>query len=128
GWPTHVPAKPIANDRVDEDAEGMVAFSSRGPTHGGRIKPDVVAPGTYVLSTRSRATQSEGWGLSSDPLYMFDGGTSMATPLVAGCIANVRAYLRTTHTLKATRAALIKAMVINGAHDLAGQYTASEAG
>ena len=80
------------------------------------------------MNLLSRATQSEGWGLSSDPLYMFDGGTSMATPLVAGCIANVRAYLRTTHKLKAPSAALLKAMVINGAHDLAGQYTASEAG
>jgi len=128
GWPTDFPAKPISTDKVADNPEGMVAFSSRGPTHDGRIKPDVVAPGTYVLSTRSRATQSEGWGLSSDPLYMFDGGTSMATPLVAGCIANVRAYLRTTHKLKAPSAALLKAMVINGAHDLAGQYTASEAG
>ncbi len=26
---------------------GMAAFSSRGPTDDGRIKPDVVAPGTY---------------------------------------------------------------------------------
>ena len=32
----------------------MVAFSSRGPTHDQRIKPDVVAPGTCILSTRSR--------------------------------------------------------------------------
>ena len=28
----------------------MAAFSSRGPTDDARIKPDVVAPGTWILS------------------------------------------------------------------------------
>jgi hypothetical protein len=37
---------PIANNPVADNAEGMAAFSSRGPTVEGRIKPDVVAPGT----------------------------------------------------------------------------------
>jgi subtilisin family serine protease len=127
GWPSDFPANPIKSDRVANNADGMVAFSSRGPIHDGRIKPDVVAPGTFILSTRSRATQSKGWGLSSDPLYMFEGGTSMATPLVAGCVANVRAFLRTTHGLTKPSAALLKALIINGARDLAGQYVPSEA-
>jgi serine protease AprX len=134
GWPNDFKVNPIKSDRVANNPEGMVAFSSRGPIHDGRIKPDVVAPGTFVLSTRSRATQSEGWGLSSDPLYMFDGGTSMATPLVAGCVANVRAFLRTSHKTatktksKNPSAALLKALIINGAHELSGQYVPSEAG
>ena len=127
GWPADFPANPIKTDRVANNPEGLVAFSSRGPIRDGRIKPDVVAPGTFILSTRSRATLSKGWGLSSDPLYMFEGGTSMATPLVAGCIANVRAFLRTSHGLKKPSAALLKALIINGAHDLAGQYVPSEA-
>jgi serine protease AprX len=127
GWPTDFPANPIKTDRVSNNPEGMVAFSSRGPVHGGRIKPDVIAPGTFILSARSRTTQSKGWGLSSDPLYMFEGGTSMATPLVAGCIANVRAFLRTSHQIKKPSAALLKALIINGAHDVAGQYVPSEA-
>jgi len=127
-WPNDFPANPIRNDRMANNPDGMVAFSSRGPTLDGRIKPDVVAPGTYILSTRSRATQSKGWGLSSDPLYMFEGGTSMATPLVAGCAANVRAFLRQTHKIKKPSAALLKASIINGARDLAGQYVPSETG
>ena len=35
----------IHSDRQADDPDGMVAFSSRGPTREGRIKPDVVAPG-----------------------------------------------------------------------------------
>jgi serine protease AprX len=128
GWPSDFPANPIKTDRVANNPEGMVAFSSRGPIHDGRIKPDVVAPGTYILSTRSRATHSQGWEASSDPLYMFEGGTSMATPLVAGCVATVRAFLRKSHKVKKPSAALLKALIINGARDLAGQYLPSEAG
>jgi hypothetical protein len=122
------PANPIRSDRVANNPEGIVAFSSRGPIHDGRIKPDVVAPGTFILSTRSRATQSTGWEASADPLYMFDGGTSMATPLVAGCVANVRAFLRAVHGVKKPSAALLKVLIINGARDLTGQYVPSEAG
>ncbi|MEP6701942.1 MAG: S8 family serine peptidase, partial [Betaproteobacteria bacterium] len=128
GWPKAYKANPIKNDKVADNPDGIVAFSSRGPVKDGRIKPDVVAPGTFILSTRSRVTQSTGWGLSSDPLYMFEGGTSMATPLVAGCVANVRAFLRTAHRIKSPSAALLKALIINGAKDLAGQYVPSEAG
>jgi serine protease AprX len=128
GWPSDFPAAPIKNDKVANNPEGMVAFSSRGPIHDGRIKPDVVAPGTYILSTRSRATKSNGWELSDDPLFMFEGGTSMATPLVAGCVANVRAFLRVSGGIRKPGAALLKALIINGAHDLGGQYVPSEAG
>lgn len=128
GWPADFSADPIKSDRVANSAEGMVAFSSRGPTADRRIKPDVVAPGSYILSTRSRATKSEGWGLSGDPLYMFEGGTSMATPLVAGSAAVVREFLRVKYKLKSPSAALLKALIINGAYSLAGEYQASEAG
>ena len=122
------PANPVASDRMADDPEGMVAFSSRGPTSDGRIKPDVVAPGSYVLSARSRVASSSGWGLSADPLYYFNGGTSMATPLVAGCAALVREYLSEEHELPTPSAALVKAMLINGAQDIAGQYVPSETG
>jgi len=51
----------------------------------------------------------------------------MATPLVAGCVAVVRSFLRKSHNIKKPSAALLKALIINGAHDIVGQYVPSEA-
>jgi hypothetical protein len=51
----------------------------------------------------------------------------MATPLVAGCAAVLREALTRNETQNPT-AALIKALLINGAIELPGQYVPSEAG
>ncbi|MER6958478.1 S8 family serine peptidase [Streptomyces sp. NPDC000618] len=123
------PANPIRDDPMADNPAGMAAFSSRGPTREGRIKPDVVAPGTSILSTRSRAvvTPDIRFGISSDPAFFFESGTSMATPLVAGCVAVLRETL-VTNGNPAPSAALLKALLINGAVELSGQYVPSEAG
>lgn len=125
-WPNDFPANPISTDKMANNPEGMVAFSGRGPTVDQRIKPDVVAPGTFILSTRSRATTDDGWALSGDPLYFFMGGTSMATPLVAGCVALLREYLIKKRQTPSPSAALVKALLINGAENMAGQYVPTE--
>ncbi|MEW2120422.1 S8 family serine peptidase [Streptomyces sp. NPDC005474] len=126
--PLSYPAPPIRGDRMADNPAGMAAFSSRGPTQEGRIKPEIVAPGTAILSTRSRLAPDNGlFGDSTDPAFMFDSGTSMATPLVAGCVAVLRETLVKNGTPKPS-AALIKAMLINGADELKGQYVPSEAG
>jgi hypothetical protein len=119
----------VNSDQQADDADGLVAFSSRGPTKEGRFKPDVVAPGTCILSTLSRAvaTPSTDFGTSSDSLFFFDSGTSMATPLVAGCVAVLRETL-VKNGMTTPTAALIKALLINGAVELPGQYSPSEAG
>jgi serine protease AprX len=126
-WPADFPANPIRSDLQADDADGMVAFSSRGPTKERRIKPDVVAPGTCILSALSRdvAIPSTDFGVSSDRLFFFDSGTSMATPLVAGCAAVLRETL-VKNGLASPSAALIKALLINGAVDIPGQYSPTE--
>ncbi|WP_028049141.1 S8 family serine peptidase [Cellulomonas sp. URHD0024] len=127
-WPDKFPVDPVNSDQQADDVDGMAAFSSRGPTREQRIKPDVVAPGTSILSTRSRkAGDDSAFGTSADPLYFFDSGTSMATPLVAGCAAVLRESLVRNGT-PTPSAALIKALLINGAEALPGQYSPTEAG
>ncbi len=125
-WPNNFPANPIRDDRLSNNSNGMVAFSSRGSTNDNRIKPDVVAPGTNVLSTRSSVANGTGWGVFNQ-YYLYMGGTSMATPLTAGAAALVRQYYmeRRSHT---PNASLIKATLINGAFDMPGQYAPDETG
>lgn len=128
GWPNGYPVAPIHSDKLANSDLGLAAFSGRGPTKDGQIKPDVVALGTAILSTRSRAIGvGTGWGLSRDPDYFFDGGTSMATSLVAGCATVVREYL-INKGIERPSAALVKAMLINGADSLIGHSTPSEMG
>src|SRR5690606_28622322 len=72
--------EPIASDTVSNNPNGLVAFSARGPTTDGRIKPDVVAPGSNILSNCSKVPESgELWGRYNDK-HCFSGGTSMSTP------------------------------------------------
>ncbi|MCH2133998.1 MAG: S8 family serine peptidase [Phycisphaerales bacterium] len=55
-------------------------FSGWGPTDDGRIKPDLVAPGSQVGGDGGITSCSEGGG------YSVRSGTSMATPVVTGII------------------------------------------
>ena len=117
-WPDNYSSAPLKGDMPSDNANDVAAFSSRGPTRDGRVKPDLVAPGTNILSTRSSAVQSAnpGWGAwNASPRYMFNGGTSMATPLAAGAAALVRQYLRTVKRRANPSAALVKATLLHGA-------------
>jgi len=131
-WPFDFPAPPLKNDPSAGNAEQMAAFSSRGPTDDGRIKPDIVAPGTWVLSGFSDLYQEgydtqanpqtglyqyDGWGYPLDDKYKYMGGTSMANPLVAGAAAAVRDFFEKVHA-HAASAALVKATLVNSAVDL----------
>ncbi len=122
-WPAAYPTAtgPIYSDLVSNNASGLAAFSSRGPTTDGRIKPDLVAPGTNIVSTRSSLSNWIGWGVY-DSNHIYLGGTSMATPLVAGASALVREYFDKIRSYQPS-AALVRATLIGLARDLyPGQY------
>jgi subtilisin family serine protease len=114
------------NNRPDkgqgaDDPNTMANFSSRGPTADGRLKPDVAAPGTWILSVRgAQAPDDSFWGNFNQD-YAFMGGTSMATPLTAGGAALVREWLNKARGVANPSAALLKALMINGATQLPGQ-------
>ena len=111
-------------NQCDNPAQ-IASSSSHGPTADGRIKPDLCAPGTYILSTLSTQAASAdlGWGTYAESkYYTYCGGTSMATPLVAGCAALVRQWLVERRGFAGTppTAALVKAILTGGAHDMFG--------
>ncbi|MBA7617683.1 hypothetical protein ES703_24999 [subsurface metagenome] len=133
GWPTDFTANPIDIDQVSNNPDGMAAFSGRGPTDDGRPKPDVIAPGTNILSVRSDVATGEGWGLlpvgdPRRPFYMYMGGTSMSTPLTTGTVALIRQYIEDVCFHNNPSGALLKAMLIHGATPMTGQYTPPEVG
>ena len=104
-------------------AEGrntMADFSSRGPCADGRLKPDVVAPGTWIASAASSyALNPAGtaWTVIDD-LYVFMGGTSMSGPHAAGAAAVFVQFWKVTHTNAIPSCALTKAALINSAEEL----------
>jgi hypothetical protein len=98
----------------------MADFSSRGPCEDGRIKPDVVAPGTWIASLASFAAFDEAsvaWS-PIDDYYVYMGGTSMAGPHAAGAAAVFAQFYKSTHTNAMPSPALVKAALINSANKL----------
>jgi hypothetical protein len=91
---------------IDDSGNLLAAYSSTGPVADGRIKPDLVANGTSLLSTGSR----------SDNDYFYLDGTSMATPVATGIASlMIEEYRRITN--QNIRHDLLKAIMINSAID-----------
>jgi len=114
------PANPVHDDLIADAPGGLAAFSSRGPAADGRVKPDLVAPGTNMLSARSHhPAASYPYTYSAD--YAYYSGASQAAPLVSGGAALVRQWYATQAVTPS--AALVRATLIQGAMDLSpGQY------
>lgn len=80
--------------------------SSCGPVNDGRIKPELVAGGSFITST----LPNNAYGVMS--------GTSMASPTVTGILALIYERYRQLHGGADPDAALVKALVCNSADDL----------
>lgn len=111
------------NDRLNLSTystglDAMADFSSRGPSEDGRIKPDLVAPGTWIASIQSSAATAENawWAISEN--YQYQGGTSQAGPHVSGAAAVFLQYYRERITNTTASPALVKAALINAAADM----------
>jgi subtilisin family serine protease len=116
------PVDPISSDYISNNENGIAMFSSRGPTLDGRTKPDVVAPGTNIISTRSQVPgASDLWGMYNK-WYTYSGGTSMATPLTAGAAVIARQKLQQLG-FAAPSGAAVKGLLMHTADDLfPGQF------
>ncbi len=101
---------------IQDNGTTINASSSCGPANDGRIKPDVVANGTTLLSTWAQGvTLPNSCGMGTD--YCSISGTSMSTPVVAGLAALIRQrYEQVTAT--PASADIVKALLCNTATDL----------
>ncbi len=82
----------------------LLSSSSRGPTLDGRIKPDICAPGTFIMSANNN------WETQSD--FVSKSGTSMAAPQITGSILLLLDYKNMRWKPEA-----IKALLLNTAED-----------
>ena len=96
----------------------LASFSSKGPTDDGRIKPDIIAPGVSIVSTKSQVGEGScTYPYPNNPNYGLCTGTSMATPAMSGFVTLIREYYQRYEQRNAS-AALIKATLINGATNI----------
>ncbi|MGQ9583439.1 MAG: S8 family serine peptidase [Thermoplasmatota archaeon] len=113
-------AKNVISVGATDDSSGnsVAGYSSRGPCDDGRIKPDVVAPGSGVTSCSADARYS----------YVSMSGTSMSCPIVAGAVVVVNEYYCITRGALPSPA-MVKSLLINGADPMSGYaYPGSQQG
>lgn len=101
-----------------DNAMDVIAFSSRGPAPGSRVKPEVIAPGTHIQGTASTAAGYDGSGVcdqyrpTGQTIFAASSGTSHSTPAVAGVASLYYRWLQTRHGLTTPSPAMIKAYLL----------------
>ncbi|MGB0887074.1 MAG: S8/S53 family peptidase [Vicingaceae bacterium] len=83
-----------SNEVVGDKLAGEKAFSSSlGPDRKGRVKPDIGATGDFTLGAVSTTTVNglintgQNYKVGIGGMHIRNGGTSMASPVVAGTVA-----------------------------------------
>lgn len=102
--------------------DAMADFSSRGPAADGRIKPDVVAPGTWIASLQSSGATDENAWLPISARYQYQGGTSQSGPQVSGAAAVFVQFYREHFEGTTPSPALVKAALIHAAVNLQDSF------
>lgn len=129
------------NEFNGDNADDVADFSSRGPAADGRVKPDIMAPGTHIQGPASQppdaftgasvcgAAQNDGVAPGTDAyyptgdqtLYTWSTGTSHSTPAIAGLASLIYEYygrvLRPAHK---PSPAMLKALMVNTPRYLTG--------
>lgn len=119
--------RPELGRSCSDDPFQVAYFSSRGPTADGRAKPDVVAPGTTILSVLG--AQASGFRpVAPGVPYTYASGTSMSTPLTAGVAAQVREWVMEERDIANPSAALLKGLIINSAAPMRGTMPNMDSG
>jgi hypothetical protein len=101
-----------------DNAMDVIDFSSRGPSPGGRVKPEVIAPGTHIQGTASTNASYNGSGVcdmyrpSGQTYFAASSGTSHSTPAVAGASSLAYWWMENTYGVTAPSPALMKAYLI----------------
>jgi uncharacterized repeat protein (TIGR01451 family) len=138
----------IADSGAD-NANDIISFSGRGPCADGRMKPDIVAPGTHItggVAQNSPPPSPSGTGSAiscfsatgvcgssssggtgnannffplSEQFYTVSSGTSHSTPAIAGACALIRQYFINNGMTPPTPA-MTKAYLINSTRYLTG--------
>lgn len=67
--------------------QGISSFSSQGPRRDLAQKPDIAAPGMWIVSSLPAQYQTNSFFITPDGKHYASLGTSMACPHVAGAIA-----------------------------------------
>jgi subtilisin family serine protease len=84
-----------------DNASDIINFSGRGPTQDGRMKPDVVAPGTHITGASPQHGGYSGTGVcdaafAGSAFYSLVSGTSRRRRTCSGAAALLRDwYVRT---------------------------------
>lgn len=106
--------------------QDIARYSSRGPAPGGRVKPDLVAPGTNITGTASTSSAYNGTGNchpyypSDQQLFTVSSGTSHSAPAVAGLASLASFWLNENHGIENPSPALLKGYLVVSSNYLSG--------